>query len=234
MQTPDGGTSGRGQPSDMTPERATIPVGRSSGKPWKRVLLIAFGLLSVVTIGAVWLFSGSVVTCVETSADDARSLHCEFVAAAPQSTLWRAFTNTDVPIPYYFDAILEAEMHPGGRWRFVTDNRERLLASGEILTIEHPDRFAQTFEAADLTDPPSRITVELEAVAAGTRVLLVHDQFQGETTTYRRFRKAHPIALSALKSYVETGELPVRARIYTAIFKPGMKFATVRAEPWGE
>ena len=56
--------------------------------------------------------------------------------------------------------------------------------------------------------------------------------FYTKTATFRRFRRAHPLSLSALKAQLETGDLPVRARIYTAIFKPGMKLFTVRAEPW--
>ncbi len=123
-------------------------------------------------------------------------------------------------------------MRPGGRWRFVTDDRQRLLAGGEILALEPPRRFVQSFVAADLDDPPSRISVELTPTATGTRVVLVHDGFDRRTTTYRRFRRAHPLALSALESLLETGRLPFRARLYTAIFKPGMKLATVRAEPW--
>ena len=35
-----------------------------------------------------------------------------------------------------------------------------------------------------------------------------------------------------MKSWLETGKLPLRARIYTAIFKPGMKRVSARAEPW--
>jgi hypothetical protein len=72
------------------------------------------------------------------------------------------------------------------------------------------------------------MTVELAAVPGGTRVELVHDRFAAETATYRRFRRAHPLAVSAMKSVLETGELPVRARIYTAIFKPGMKWFAER------
>ena len=125
-----------------------------------------------------------------------------------------------------------AELTPGGRWRFVTDDLERLLASGEVLVVDPPYRFEQSFEAADLDDPPSRITVELRETAADTRITLVHDRFPRETATFRRFRRAHPLALSALKAQLDTGDLPVRARIYTAIFKPGMKLFTVRAEPW--
>jgi hypothetical protein len=84
----------------------------------------------------------------------------------------------------------------------------------------------------DLEDAPSRLAIGLETADGGTCVEVTHGGFAGETATFRRFRRAHPLALSAMKSVLETGRLPWRARIYTAIFKPGMKWATVRAEPW--
>ncbi len=178
------------------------------------------------------LITGSEVSCEEVVESGESQLRCEFDVAAPPPAVWEAFTRTETPLPHYFDAVLQAEMRPGGRWRFVTDNRQRLLAGGEILALEPPRRFVHSFAAADLDDPASRISVELDPTPDGTRVLLVHDRFLRETATYRRFRRAHPLALSALKSVLETGRLPVRARIYTALFKPGMQFATARAEPW--
>ena len=39
-------------------------------------------------------------------------------------------------------------------------------------------------------------------------------------------------AVLAMKVHLETGSLPIRARLYTIIFKPGMKLLTTRAEPW--
>ncbi len=183
-------------------------------------------------LGVAYVFSGSEVACAEAERTEDTHLRCTFIVAAPPEAVWEAFTRTGEPRAFYFDAVLEAEMRPGGPWRFVTDDRERLLAGGEILALEPPRRFAQTFAAADLDDPPSRITVELEPLGAGCRVILVHDHFPGETGTYKRFRRAHPLALSALKALLETGELPLRARLYTAIFKPGMKLFTVRSEPW--
>lgn len=199
---------------------------------------IAWGLGALVTaaalvlLGATWLFSGADVPCTETRTPTSPALRCTFTVAAPPEQVWAAFTATDQPRPYYFDAVLQADLRPGGRWRFVTDDLQRLLAGGEILAVEPPHRFAHTFEAGDLDDPPSRITVTLEPLPDGTRVELLHDRFPAETTTYRRFRRAHPLALSALEAYLETGRLPLRARLYTAIFKPGMKLFTVRAEPW--
>ena len=197
-----------------------------------RALGIAVALVAGVVLGALWLFTGSTVSCTEPSGLAPPRLRCEFDVGAPTEAVWDAFTRTGAPQPHYFDAVLEAEMRPGGRWRFVTDNRARLLASGEILELDRPRRLIQSFTAADLDDPPSRIAVQLQPTPGGTRVLLVHDGFAGRTTTFRRFRRAHPLALSALKSWLETGRIPPRARLYTAIFKPGMKLATVRAEPW--
>ena len=208
------------------------PGSRRKKRPWRLVLGAVLSLAALLVLGVAYLFSGSEVACAEAARAEDPQLRCAFVVAAPPEAVWEAFTRTGEPRAFYFDAVLEAEMRPGGRWRFVTDDRQRLLAGGEILTIEPPRRFVQTFAAADLDDPPSRITVEIEPLGAGCRVTLVHDRFSGQTNTYKRFRRAHPLALSALKSLLETGELPLRARLYTTIFKPGMKLFTARAEPW--
>ena len=199
---------------------------------------MAWGLGALVTtagivlVGGAWLFSGTEVPCAEIRTKEGPGLRCAFVVAASPAEVWAAFTGTGEPRPYYFDAVLQADLAPGGRWRFVTDDLERLLAGGEILAVEPPRRFVHTFAAADLDDPPSRIAVVLQPTPGGIRVELVHDRFAAETATFRRFRRAHPLALSALKAYLETGRLPLRARIYTAIFEPGMKLFTVRAEAW--
>ena len=103
------------------------------------------------------------------------------------------------------------------------------------MTVEIEARRAPSGAQTGQTSapaPPSRVSVRIEPTAAGSRVLLVHGGFVSKTATYRRFRRAHPLALDALRSVVETGELPIRARLYTLVFKPGMKLFTVRAEPW--
>lgn len=207
-----------------------------SSKPGRRrrkiALWSALALLVLVLLGNLFLFTGSPVPCEVVDDYKGLRLECVFEVAAKPEAVWETLTRTDEPLPYYFDAILEAEMRPGGRWRFVTDDRARFLAGGEIVTLDSPRRFRQTFLAADLDDPASRLTVDLEAVDGGCRVHLVHDRFPRRTETFRRFRRAHPIALSALVGLLENGEIPTRARLYTLIFKPGMKLFTVRAEPW--
>lgn len=197
-----------------------------------RIALTLAAFLGLLLFAGAALFSGSAVACDELTGAAGPSLRCGFTVAASREAVWDAFVRTGEPRRHYFDAVLQADLRPGGRWRFVTDDRARLLADGEILTLDKPRRFVHTFRAADLDDAPSRIAVELDPVPEGTRVTLRHDGFAGETTTYRRFRRAHPLALSALKTLLERGELPWRARVYTWLFKPGMKTFTVRAEPW--
>ncbi len=210
--------------------RPTRPPRR--GRFWHR-LLAAVAMLVGLGAGLHLLLSSGVgVRCNEAGSSGDLKLRCHLDIAAPPEAVWQAFTRTDEPRPYYFDAVLQARLEPGGRWRFVTDDLARLLASGEVLALDPPHRFEHSFAAADLDDPASRITVRIEPVAGGSRVFLAHDRFADKTATYRRFRQAHPLALAALKSILETGELPIRARLYTAIFKPGMKLFTVRAEPW--
>lgn len=203
----------------------------------RRLLWTLAAVVGMAATGAVFLFSGSEVSCVETSLDRTDpeagvALACAFEVAAPPEAVWARLTETNRPLPHYFDAVLEAELRPGGRWRFVTEGRDRLLAGGTVLAVEPDRRLVQTFQAADLDEPPSRIVIDLLPTASGTRVELVHDGFAGRTTTFRRFRRAHPLALSALKALLETGRLPLRARLYTVIFKPGMNLVTARAEPW--
>jgi uncharacterized protein YndB with AHSA1/START domain len=204
---------------------------------WRRLLWTVAVLGGSFVALAAFLFSGSEVSCDETSGEESGSvetvgLSCAFEVAASPDAVWAALTTTNRPLPYYFDAVLEAELRPGGRWRFVTEARDRLLASGTVVAVEPGSRLVQTFRAADLDEPASRIVIDLQPSSSGTRVELVHDGFVGRATTFRRFRRAHPLALSALKALLETGELPLRARLYTAIFKPGMNFVTARAEPW--
>ncbi len=202
------------------------------GRTWRWVLWATVAAAGLAALLAWGLFSSSAAGCERAGTEASPELCCAFEVAAPREEVWTAFVETEVPRSYYFDTVLQAELEAGGRWRFVTEDRGRLLASGEIVELEPPARLVLTFAAADLEDAPSRLAIELEAVDDGTRVEVTHGTFAGETATFRRFRRAHPLALSAMKSVLESGRLPLRARIYTAIFKLGMKWATVRAEPW--
>jgi hypothetical protein len=103
---------------------------------WRFVLGAILGIAALLVLGAGYLFTGSEVTCAESEPNEDIQLRCSFVVVAAPEAVWEAFTRTGEPRAFYFDAVLEAEMRPGGSWRFVTDDRERLLAGGKILTLE--------------------------------------------------------------------------------------------------
>jgi hypothetical protein len=56
------------------------------------------------------------------------------------------------------------------------------------------------------------VTWEITPIDELCKLTVVHDEFGGETATYRRVAGGWPFILSSLKSYLETGEpLPRRA-----------------------
>jgi uncharacterized protein YndB with AHSA1/START domain len=68
------------------------------------------------------------------------------------------------------------------------------------------------WDAAVAKDPPSRVTYELSSVGAHvTKLGVVHDQFEGETATYKGSVEGWPLMLSSLKTLLESGKtLPVK------------------------
>jgi uncharacterized protein YndB with AHSA1/START domain len=82
---------------------------------------------------------------------------------------------------------------------------------GKILEVDRPRRFVHTWRAlwdADVSaDPPSRVTWEIEPAGPGvTKLTLIHDEFPGETATYKRVAGGWMFVLSGLKTLLETGE----------------------------
>ena len=56
------------------------------------------------------------------------------------------------------------------------------------------------------------MTWEIAPVGGLCNLTVVHDDFDGETATYRRVASGWPFIMSSLKSYLEIGEpLPRRA-----------------------
>ena len=55
-------------------------------------------------------------------------------------------------------------------------------------------------------DPPSRVTYEIKAMGEMCELTLTHDQFGGETPTYRDVCGGWPVILNGLKTLLETGK----------------------------
>jgi uncharacterized protein YndB with AHSA1/START domain/DNA-binding transcriptional ArsR family regulator len=142
-----------------------------------------------------------------------------FIRATPEQ-VWRAITDSEFTLRYYYSSTVESDWKAGSAVRYVIDGVDALV--GTVLEADPPRRLVQTFDARwddeVSADPPSRMTWELEETSPGvTRVTTIHDDFEAATETFRQVASGAPYLLSALKTLLETGEPLAPAEAATAI-----------------
>jgi len=83
---------------------------------------------------------------------DGTDLVFERTFAAPREAVWKAFTDPEI-VPRWWGPhgteteVLEMDVRPGGRWRFVSHaaDRDPVTFFGEFLEITPPERIRWTF-----------------------------------------------------------------------------------------
>ena len=122
--------------------------------------------------------------------------------------LWRALTESEFTLRYYYQSTVESDWRTGSPVRYVIGGQDAIV--GQVLEADFPRRLVTTFEAkwdADVAaDPPSRITWEIEEAGPGLcKLTVVHDGFASRTATYGQVSGGMPYILSGLKTLLETG-----------------------------
>lgn len=137
-----------------------------------------------------------------------------YIRTTPER-LWEALTSGALSRGYYYGSIVKSDWQPGSPFVYRTPEGVPQI-EGTVLEAEPPRRLVTTFsmrfdpEAAQ--DRPSRVTWEIEPLGQTCRLVLVHDDFEGETPTYRITGSGWSPILSGLKTLLETGEPLVIAR----------------------
>jgi DNA-binding transcriptional ArsR family regulator/uncharacterized protein YndB with AHSA1/START domain len=130
-----------------------------------------------------------------------------FIKTTPER-LWRAITDPAETRLYYFGTEVQSEWNVGSKLVYL-DNAEVSLDC-KILEIDPPRRLVHDFKAVynpeGAADRPSRVTWEIEKMGDACRLTLVHDDFDGETATYRDVEHGWSQILSGLKTLIETGQ----------------------------
>lgn len=104
--------------------------------------------------------------------------------------VWRAVTDPDEDAPSYDETVVESSWMPGEPVRFV-DPDGAVAVEGTVVDVDAPHRLVHTFAITAASssdaggDSPSRVTWQLEPSDDGTLVTLVHDEFTGQTATWR-------------------------------------------------
>src|SRR6266542_3545544 len=110
---------------------------------------------------------------------------------------------------FFFQTKINAEWRPGAPVQYWMRDGQ-LAVEGEVLESDPPRRLVTTWafrhQPELASDPPSRVTWEIEPLGEMCRLTLVHDNFTSETATYRSVGGGWPLVLSSLKSLLETGE----------------------------
>jgi len=118
--------------------------------------------------------------------------------------LWRAITDPDMTQRYYYGMRVDTTLEVGTPFRFRSG--PKLVHDGEIMAVDPGRRLVHSFCFADSDDALSRVTWEIEEQDELCRLTLTHDDFDGETETYKAVRLGWYPIFAGLKTLLETGE----------------------------
>lgn len=132
----------------------------------------------------------------------------EMVIRATPSRVWQAITDGDMTAKYSLGARIQSTWRPGDDLSFVAEDGS-LMSAGTVVEVDPGRRLVYRarllYDPALAGDAPIRLTWEIQALGEQCRVVLTHDDFDGETATYRAVVGGVPTLMSSIKSLLETG-----------------------------
>lgn len=139
----------------------------------------------------------------------------EIFIGASLDKVWQGLTDGDFTQQYVYGTRMQSNLKKGSVYAFVGDGNFKVV-DGEILDVQPQKRLALTWRAhwdqSVSKDRASRVTYDLSSAGTQvTKLVIVHDQFEGETATYKGSVAGWPLMLSSLKTLLEGGRaLPVK------------------------
>ena len=127
-----------------------------------------------------------------------------YIAATPER-VWQALTDSKFTKQYYYDNTVESDWQPGSPIVYRNPDGSESIKC-EIIEAEPPTRLVHSFHFPGTEEPPSRVTWTIEPRGDASLLTLVHDEFAGETETYRSVAHGWVPVLSGLKTLLETGK----------------------------
>lgn len=127
-----------------------------------------------------------------------------YIRATPDQ-VWRALTESEFTKQYYYGNTVESDWKPGSPMVYRNPDGSEAIQC-KIVEADPPKRLVHTFFFPGTEESPSRCTWTIEPRGAASLLSLVHDDFDGETSTYKSVAHGWVPVLSGLKTLLETGE----------------------------
>ena len=130
------------------------------------------------------------------------------VIAKPPEDVWKGLTSAEFTRQYWHKTEVSSDLTVGSTIEFMTEDGH-VGCEGEILNVDHPAELSFTWQfprnPETSKEPHSRVTFQLEPIAAGTRLTVVHDQFPEDSKMYELVRPGWPLVICGLKTLLESG-----------------------------
>lgn len=134
-------------------------------------------------------------------------VYVTYIRATPDA-IWRAITDGDETVRYYYGTRFETTLAPGSAFRYTYADGS-VAADGQILAVEPGRSLAMSFQARWspelIEEGPVRMTWLIEPAGPGACKLSVIHEGMGPKTT-AEFTPGIAFIASGLKSVLETGE----------------------------
>jgi uncharacterized protein YndB with AHSA1/START domain len=134
----------------------------------------------------------------------------QIIIRAPQERVWEAITKPEFTSRYYYGCAVETDLTVGSPFSYRMPNGSPVV-EGTVVVSDPPNRLVHSYHSLwppMNEDAPTTVTWELSSMPGGvTRVTVVHEDFEGETATYRGLQGGGwAWILSNMKTVLETGE----------------------------
>jgi uncharacterized protein YndB with AHSA1/START domain/DNA-binding transcriptional ArsR family regulator len=139
--------------------------------------------------------------------DKPKHVYDVYIRATPER-VWEAITSGEATKEWFHGTILTGELKVGAPIQLQRPDGHAEV-DGEVLEVTPHSRFVHTWKAhwrpEIEKDRASRVTWEITPMGETTLLRLIHDDFDGETATYKSISQGWAPLLNSLKTFIETG-----------------------------
>lgn len=137
--------------------------------------------------------------------------------AAPVARVWDEITRRGKRCRPMFGTVLVTDLTPGSAIRWGSVDGKFTFVAGEVVDVAAPHLLVHTFVFPNLPDRATLVRWELSATATGTRVVVTHSRFEGETKTWRSVVTSWPSILRLYRQEIERGDVGAGTKVKLAL-----------------